>query len=979
MHQATAAGIAFLEVPVTLPRDSTVDRKYSPLVILQYSGLGTQVYTVRVHLLETQTGAFNCGCAALTTMWCNATFSIDNTSGNNASGIIVDARLTDVGNYNGFLWDADLLDQSGTQVATAQPAATSTTNRSPVLAAIGNKSGTPGQAIDFTVTAGDFEGDGVTISAQSLPAGATFDGANFHWVPSTPGTYSGIRFIATQSAPALGDAELIDIVVGEAGPPGELAFTVSVHTVGESGPSVLTVTRSNGSDGSVSVAYATVNDTAMAGSDYTATSGTLTFADGEVSRTIRVPGVNDPDVESNETFQLQLSAPTGGATLGTPSTVTVTIVDDDDPQLAGSWGPVIDWPVVPIHMHLVPPGKVMFWDRNGDVNPASDATPRLWDPAVPAVVTTLAAPAWDIFCSGHTWTADGRLLVTGGHIHNFVGVAHASIYDPVADSWTALPDMNEGRWYPTNTTLPNGDVLVLAGTRNNYNDINPLPQVWQSATNTWRNLTTAMFTGNLPGWPDFYPYAYVAPNGKVFMAGPQQTARYLDTSGTGSWSDVAGSGLLYRDYGSSVMYGQGKVLIVGGNPRDVNELVPINLPSATAEVIDLGDATPAWRSVAPMSIGRRHHNTTLLPDSTVLVTGGSSTAGHDDSGGKVLYAELWNPVSETWTPMAAHSRYRGYHSNALLLPDGRVLIAGGGHPNPADGSQPNAEIYSPPYLFQGARPTITSAPATVTYGQAFAVGTPDAATIGAVRWIRVASVTHAFNESQRINTLTFTPSGNTLNVTAPATANLCPPGDYMLFIVKANGVPSVAHFVRVAPVALQIATVTPSAGRTSGGQQITLTGTFAGLTSVTVGGVTATWAFSNGTSEIIVTTPAHAAGAVSIELTPSWGPAHTKPNAFGYLRTTFTDDTIVVQSTPVKAQHVLELREAAETLRLVAGLSAPAWTDPALTVIRAVHITQLRMHLEGPAYTDTPLDAGTNIKRLHIEELRERIRAIATF
>jgi hypothetical protein len=553
----------------------------------------------------------------------------------------------------------------------------------------------------------------------------------------------------------------------------------------------------------------------------------------------------------------------------------------------------------------------------------------------------------------------------------------ASIYDPVANSWTAVPDMNQGRWYPTNTTLANGDVLVLAGTRNGYGDINPLPQVWQPATNTWRNLTTATFTGGLFDWPDYYPYAYAAPNGKVFMAGPQQTARYLDTSGSGSWSDVASSGLAYRDYGSSVMYDEGKVLIVGGNPRDVNPLVPIILPSATAEVIDLGDPIPAWRSIAPMSIGRRHHNTTLLPDGTVLVTGGSSTPGLDDSGGKVLYPELWNPIPETWAPMAAHARYRGYHSNALLLPDARVLIAGGGHPNPAGGSEANAEIYSPPYLFQGARPTITSAPATVTYGETFAVDTPDAANISAVRWIRIASVTHAFNENQRINTLSFTQNGNTLNVTAPATGNLCPPGDYMLFILKTNGVPSVAHFIRIAPVALQIDAVAPAAGRTSGGQQITLTGVFAGLTTVTIGGVAASWTFGNGTSEIVVTTPAHAAGAVSIELTPSWGSAYTKPNAFGYLRTTFTDDTIVVNTTPVKAQHVLELREVVEILRLVADLPAPTWTDPTLTVIRAAHITELRTYLEGPVYTDTPLIAGTKIKRLHIEELRQRIRAIA--
>src|SRR6185369_16383935 len=118
--------------------------------------------------------------------------------------------------------------------------------------------------------------------------------------------------------------------------------------------------------------------------------------------------------------------------------------------------------------------------------------------------------------------------------------------------------------------------------------------------------------------------------------------------------------LTYRDYGSSVMYDDGKVLIVGGNPRDVNPNVPINLPSATAEVINLNSPTPAWRSVAPMSVGRRHLNTTILPDGKVLVTGGSSAPGHDNPAGAVFFAELWDPETEVWTPVAGHARYRGY-------------------------------------------------------------------------------------------------------------------------------------------------------------------------------------------------------------------------------------------------------------------------------------------------------------------------------
>jgi hypothetical protein len=354
--------------------------------------------------------------------------------------------------------------------------------------------------------------------------------------------------------------------------------------------------------------------------------------------------------------------------------------------------------------------------------------------------------------------------------------------------------MNDGRWYPSNVTLANGDTLVLGGT--SASGQNRLPQVWHTANNTWRNLTTAQ-QNYFPDWADYYPFLYLAPNGKVFNAGPQQMARYLDSTGTGAWSDVATSSLSYRDYGSSVMYDDGKVLIVGGNPRDPNPDVPTIPPSASAEVINLNDAKPTWRHVAPMSVGRRHLNATLLPDGKVLVTGGSNVLGFDQAAGAVLHAEMWDPITEQWTVLAEHTRYRGYHSTALLLPDGRVLIGGGGHPDSTAGAQNNIEIFSPPYLFKGPRPTITTAPVQLTYNQSFFIQTPDAANISQVNLIRLSSVTHAFNQNQRISRLNFSRISNGLRVTTPPNPNLSPPGYYMLFIINENGIPSIAHFVQL--------------------------------------------------------------------------------------------------------------------------------------------------------------------------------------
>ncbi len=189
---------------------------------------------------------------------------------------------------------------------------------------------------------------------------------------------------------------------------------------------------------------------------------------------------------------------------------------------------------------------------------------------------------------------------------------------------------------------------------------------------------------------------------------------------------------------------------------------------------------------------------------------------------------------------------------------------------------------------------------------------------------------------------------------------------------------------------LRIDSVSPQAGRASGGQLVKLTGSFANLSTVTMGGVSASFSFTNGTSEVTVTTPPHAAGAVSIDLTSSSGGASSKSNAFAYLPTVFTDNTLMAQVTTAKAQHIIELRQAVDALRAVAGLGPAPWTDPTLspasTLIKAVHITELRTNLENVAallgypsgsYTDPALSAGFVIKLVHIEELRQRIRVIA--
>ncbi|MGH7527164.1 MAG: galactose oxidase-like domain-containing protein, partial [Gemmatimonadales bacterium] len=225
-------------------------------------------------------------------------------------------------------------------------------------------------------------------------------------------------------------------------------------------------------------------------------------------------------------------------------------------------------------------------------------------------------------------------------------------------------------------------------------------------------------------------------------------------------------------------------------------------PTATAEKIDLNQGSPAWTSAGSMSSRRRHLNSTILPDGQVLVTGGVSNGTFIDLSSGVRAAEIWNPATNDWTTLASSSIVRGYHAVSLLLPDGTVLhgasgdadIPGTSTPYPA---QRNHEIFRPPYLFKGARPTIASAPATVGYGASFTVQTPTAAQITEVRWIRLGSVTHAFDMNARANRLQFTATGGGLSVTAPLNGNLAPPGHYLLFILNRNGVPSTGKVVQI--------------------------------------------------------------------------------------------------------------------------------------------------------------------------------------
>ena len=457
------------------------------------------------------------------------------------------------------------------------------------------------------------------------------------------------------------------------------------------------------------------------------------------------------------------------------------------PQDVGEWGPVVDWPVVGVHVALLPNGKVLAYDSIGDhateTYPVQDYTrATVWDPATGTQTPVTVDTGFNIFCSGLAHLLDGRMFIAGGNKDQQLdGIVQTHLFDPATNLWSLGPNMAAGRWYPSVTPLNNGEMLITSGRVDT-------PEV-RTLSGTLRALSTASL-----GLP-LYPWMDVAPNGLAFYSGPDQTLRALGTAGTGSWQTLGQRDTINRDYGGHALYDIGKVLVAGGGPS-----------TRDARVIDLSGATPQVSPTAPMAYGRRQHNLTVLADGTVLATGGNSSgASLVDLNAGVYPAEQWNPATGQWRTLAAMQITRQYHSTALLLPDGRVLSSGGGICGTCDQVgylAKNAEIFSPPYLFQAdgtlaPRPAIDAAPASTSYGAAMEIATADPASIRKVAIVRLGAVTHSNNMEQRYIPLSFTAGATSLTATAPANANVAPPGFYMLFIVDANGVPSVARMVSV--------------------------------------------------------------------------------------------------------------------------------------------------------------------------------------
>jgi hypothetical protein len=521
----------------------------------------------------------------------------------------------------------------------------------------------------------------------------------------------------------------------------------------------------------------------------------------------------------------------------------------------------LDFGTVGIHAALLPTGRVLFVGYEDIVENENSAVSIL-DPEIRQQVSVLPNPQRNKFCCGHAFLADGRLVLASGNVGE-TSAASLHTFTPQGDggSWSDFGAMSGGvRWYPTCTTLPDGRVLILAGTAQVFTTIHQTTcsQDFISGTGIPRqvNKTYEIFDGtnkgpSIPvpelfddcedslGLYGLYPFVFVLPDGRLMIHGNTRTY-FLDVD-TNTVTQLPArtqikTSRTYPSEGSAVLLPlrpetnyQARVMVIGGgvscsfvpssNPN-CGQGTPINMAgdpvqtscqgdfrddwpaTNTCEVLDLNAPDQGWQFTAPMANNRVLPDAVLLPDGTVFVCGGSSTGTADATRAPVLEPELYNPTTNQWTPLAAMHVPRLYHAAAILLPSGEVMTSGTDkfyNVPPFDHAENRVEVFKPPYLFKGPQPVIGSVTNQVGYGELFSVFTPDAETIASACFMAPGASTHSFNMQQRLVGLeqVGAPGGGELLLKAPPSGSIAPPGYYMLFLVNQTGVPSKASFVRL--------------------------------------------------------------------------------------------------------------------------------------------------------------------------------------
>lgn len=465
---------------------------------------------------------------------------------------------------------------------------------------------------------------------------------------------------------------------------------------------------------------------------------------------------------------------------------------------AGSWSAIVTWPHTPVSAASLPNGKILtFSGQEVKHWPGTKTQTQwaVWDPATGTFSNDLYLDH-EMFCAHLVMRTDGTLQTMGGRYT----VRDSSAYDWRKNRWQRVKNMFDPRWYTTSVALPDGDVFTVSGNGgpNTAERYSPETDIWQRLGGiNWQPVAGA--TGFESNW---WPYVFVAPDGRLFHFGPTKEMHWVSPDGNGTRvsAGLQVPGDYYPKHAGVVMYESGKFLVAGGASSFTNA----KTSSTTSYTIDLNTTPPTVALTSPMQFPRRFHNAIVLPTGEVLVVGGNTSGIKFSDQGTILASEIWNPQTGTWRTVADISVPRNYHSTALLLPDGRVFSGGGGYtpgdPN-ASFTHTDAQLYTPPSLYSSngqpaTRPVLSSAPDSVTLGSVFGVN----ATPGLHRFamIRMMATTHGLSTDQRFLNIPFSEkTPGDYRLVAHPNANVMVPGYWMLFGLDANGSYSKASIIHV--------------------------------------------------------------------------------------------------------------------------------------------------------------------------------------
>jgi hypothetical protein len=484
--------------------------------------------------------------------------------------------------------------------------------------------------------------------------------------------------------------------------------------------------------------------------------------------------------------------------------------------------------VAPIHATVLPSGRVLLIGEDHE----RGGTPTfVVDPGAPGPIgvapmdVPMRDPGDNLFCAGHAYLADGRLLLVGGSGRGQTGLRYATVFrEDASPEWTPIPDDLHGglAWYPTVTRMADGSMLVVSG----YVDFGLTenrtiqrfdPTSFDAGRTPWTLLVPhRRAPETVSGNGSDYTHTFLLPE-PVELDGHTRDVVMIGWPGEVLFFNHADpfddpeerfatrsdglrpgpAGPLQAAGASSVLLADGRILITGGGDEDGSGSLPLT------HIYDPYEDT--WRTI-DMGIARSHPAAVLLPDTTVLVVNGNAESDVPDDQRR---PQIVDPVAETVTtgPPWPDDTTRGYHNVAVLLPDARVLV-GGGERAPGRSERRDLRYYSPPYLSvlpPSERPRIVGAPAAIRYGEPVRIGV-QSGPIHRVTLLALGSMTHSFDENQRCVVLYDgeAQQAEEVSVDGPRDAHVAPPGDYLLFVlrrVETEGadafVPSVARVVRV--------------------------------------------------------------------------------------------------------------------------------------------------------------------------------------